>query len=406
MRVPIPPLYANLHSRIEAQHFCDQADKRLDFSCSDLLKVYRISNGIQPPNMTRCIGSCQVILFPFSLFLHLNRAATWIGVMIDKVSRGHIIEREEKARILFMGSGDIACQTLERLLAGSDEVVAVVTQPDRPQGRKLKVAPCAVKAFAESREVQILSPERVGAEGSVQDIRDRTPDLIVVAAYGQYIKPAILAVPRLGSINLHPSLLPKYRGAAPIQMAIANGEQNTGVTILYVSEDMDAGDIILQREVAIDPDDTVETMTPKLAKMGADMIMEAIDLVRQGRAPRVPQDDSHATYVKKLTKEDGRIDWSLPANTIRNRIRGFTPWPGCYCQVSADSAASLKILWADVEDGEGVPGTILSCNADGPLVAAGERALRLRHVQPAGKKCMTGAEYLRGTSIHPGDRLG
>ena len=311
-----------------------------------------------------------------------------------------------KLRVLFMGSGAIACQTLERLLTGKDEVVAVVTQPDRPKGRKLKVAACAVKMFAQSRKVRILSPERVGAEGSVQEIQDLTPDLIVVAAYGQYIKPAILAVPRLGSINLHPSLLPKYRGAAPIQMALADGEQKTGVSIIYISEKMDAGDIILQYELAIDSDDTVETLTPKLAEMGAEMIMETIDLIRLGEAPRSPQDNSLATYVKKLTKEDGRIDWSLPADTIRNRIRGFTPWPGCYCHVSAHSAVRLKILWAEVESGEGVPGTILSCNADGPLVAAGECALRLRHVQPAGKKRMTGAEYLRGYLLKPGDCLG
>ncbi len=307
-------------------------------------------------------------------------------------------------RILFMGSGEIAEPTLERLLASpADEVVAVVTQPDRPKGRKLKVAPCAIKAFAEARDVPVLAPEKVGQEGSVEEIQALAPDLIVVAAYGQYIKPAILAIPPNETINLHPSLLPKYRGAAPIQMAIAEGETETGVSIMYMAKDMDAGDVILQRIYPIDPDDTAATLMPKLALVGADMVMEAIDLIRAGNAPRVPQDHDRANYVPRLTKADGKIDWSLPAAILRNRLRGFTPWPGCFCEL--DSGEALKVWAVMVEPGEGEPGVVLSCDGDGPLIATGEQALRLLEVQPAGKKRMSGAACLNGRALSPGDRM-
>ncbi len=311
-------------------------------------------------------------------------------------------------RILFMGSGDVACPALERLiLAPGYDIVCVVSQPDRPKGRNRRVAACPAKSMAEARGVPVMTPERIGAPDAVEEIRALRPDIIVVAAYGQYIKPDILAIPPREAINIHPSLLPKYRGASPIQWAIANGESETGVTILYVSKEMDAGDIILQERYPIGEDDTAETLTPRLAERGADLLMTSLEAIQAGRATRTPQDPDQATYVNKLEKDDGRIDWSLPAVTIRNRIRGFTPWPGCFTH--ADGVL-LKIRRADVEPMSGSagarPGSIIQCDREGPVVATGVGALRLLEVQPEGKNVMTGAAYLCGHALGPGATLG
>lgn len=305
-------------------------------------------------------------------------------------------------RMIFFGSASIGFPSLERLLASQqDEVVAVVTQPDRPAGRKQQVTPCPVKTFAQERGLPVFSPEKV--KDSLPNLAALKADLFVVVAYGQYIPPSVLALPRHGAINLHPSLLPKYRGSSPIQWAVANGDTQTGVTILYVSEKMDAGDVILQRKLPIGPDDTSATLEPVLAAAGAELLMEAVEQIRNGTAQPFPQDDTAATEVRKLTKEDGHLDWSLPAETLRNRIRGFTPWPGCFCEMP--DGRRLKIVRAAVEDRAGAPGEILDAGEGGPLVAAGEGALRLLEVQPAGKGSMDGASYLRGYPLMPGLRL-
>jgi methionyl-tRNA formyltransferase len=304
--------------------------------------------------------------------------------------------------MVFFGSAPIGFPLLEALLASvRDEVVAVVTQPDRPSGRKQRLMPCPVKAFAESRGLPVLAPEKV--QDCLHDLRELNADLFVVAAYGQYIPQPVLALPQHGAINLHPSLLPEYRGSSPIQWAVANGDTGTGVTILYVSRKMDAGDIILQRAVPIAPDDTAATLEPVLAAAGAELLMEAVEQIRNGTVQRRPQDDAAATEVRKLVKEDGRLDWSLPAETLRNRIRGFTPWPGCYCELP--DGRRLKVLRAAVEDRAGAPGEILEAKGSGLLVAAGQGALRLLEVQPAGKCAMDGASYLRGRPPAPGSRL-
>jgi len=307
-------------------------------------------------------------------------------------------------RILFFGSAAISFQTLEALLASSqDELVGVVTQPDRPVGRKLKTTPCPVKVFAQERGIPVFSPEKVGSTESFQILENLHADLFVVVAYGQYIPQSVLALPPFGSINLHPSLLPKYRGSSPIQWALANGDLVTGVTILYVSEKMDAGDILCQREIPISPEDTAETLEPVLARTGAELLMEAVEQIRTGEVRATPQDEATATEVSKLTKEDGRLDWTLPARTLNNRIRGFVIWPGCFCETGS---GRLKVLKARVESGNGRPGEILDGSGDGPLVATGEEALCLLEVQPAGKRAMDGAAYLRGHPLQPGDRLG
>ncbi|MCC7300203.1 MAG: methionyl-tRNA formyltransferase [Verrucomicrobia bacterium] len=305
-------------------------------------------------------------------------------------------------RIVFFGSAPIGFSLLDALLSSErDEVVAVVTQPDRPAGRKQQLTPCPVKVLSRERGLAVLSPEKI-KEG-LPELAALDADLFVVVAYGQYIPPSVLALPKQGAINFHPSLLPKYRGASPIQWAVANGDGVTGVTILYVSEKMDAGDIILQREVPIGPDDTSDTLEPVLAISGAELLMEAIEQIRNGTVQRRHQDDSVATEVQKLTKEDGQLDWNLPAATLRNRIRGFVPWPGCFCEMP--DGQRLKVLRASVEDRSGLPGEILESAGEGLLVATGTGALRLQEVQPAGKRAMDGAAYLRGNPLPVGVRL-
>ncbi len=309
-------------------------------------------------------------------------------------------------RILFMGSGEVACPSLERLLHHSDhDVVAVVSRPDKPQGRHRIVAPCPAKAFAEAHGVPVLTPERIGSPEAVEEIKALEPDIIVVVAYGQFIKPEILSIPAFEAINVHPSLLPKYRGASPIQWALANGEQETGVTVLYVSEEMDAGDIIVRRSMAIDPDDTALTLSPRLAALGADLLVEALNAIRAGVVERIPQDHEQATVVYKLQKEHGRIDWTMPAETIRNRIRGFTPWPGCYTMYED---RLLKVLRAEtLEKNAPVPvGTVVCRDESGPVIAAGEGCLRLLELQPEGKIAMSGQAFLCGHRLPDGTRLG
>ncbi len=306
-----------------------------------------------------------------------------------------------------MGSGALACPLLEGILAaGRDDVVAVVTQPDRAGGRGLQCRTCALKPPALERGLPVFEPPGASEESFVAQMAALKPDVVVVAAYGQFLKQNLLAVPRLGTINVHPSLLPKYRGASPIQWALANGDTGTGVSVLYVTPKMDAGDILAQEKFVIGPDDTFCTLEPKLAQVGAEMLVGVLDGFRAGTVRAIPQDESQATFARKLTKEDGRVDWSLPAEGIRNRLRGFSPWPGAY--TTMPDGARLKIHEVTVEPGEegAAPGTLLSIQGSGPLVAAGTGAVRLTNVQPAGKKAMEGGAFLRGTRLQVGERLG
>jgi len=307
-------------------------------------------------------------------------------------------------RVVFMGSAGIAVPTLDMLLSSGHEVAGVITQPDRPGGRRLKETACPLKEFAATRGISVLSPEKIGEVDSLAALRVLSPDLFVVVAYGQYIPSSVLALAPCGGINLHPSLLPKYRGASPIQWAVANGDTATGVTILHVAEKMDAGDIILQRETAIEPEETAAGLEERLSRLGAGLMLEAMAQLEDGTAARRSQEDAKATTVHKLSKEDGRIDWTMSAAVIRNRIRGFQPWPGCFCE--APDGQRLKVLTACLETGAGVPGKVLDVAGEGPLVAAGEGALRLIKVQPAGRRAMDGAAYLRGHRLAPEARLG
>ena len=313
----------------------------------------------------------------------------------------------DRLKVILMGAGALACPLLEGLLAaGRDELAAVVTPPDRAAGRGLHCQPCALKTLAQGRGLPVFTPENASDENFVAQLAALKPDVIVVASYGQFLKKNLLAVPRLGTINVHPSLLPKYRGASPIQWALANGDTETGVSVLYVTPKMDAGDILAQEKFAIAPGDTFCTLEPKLAALGAELLVRVLDQFRAGRTQGAPQDERQVTLARKLAKEDGGVDWSLPAETIRNRLRGFAPWPGAY--TTLPGGILLKIHEVRVEAGAAgvAPGTILEAAGAGPLVATGAGGLRLLQVQPAGKKPMPGADFLRGHRLGAGDRLG
>lgn len=308
-------------------------------------------------------------------------------------------------RIVFMGSDEISCASLEALVhAGKDQVVAAITAPDRPQGRRRKIAPCMLKEKALELGVEVYSPEKIGSEESVETIKTMAPDLIVVVAYGQYIPSSVLNIPTHKAINLHPSLLPKYRGASPIQFAVLNGDKITGVTILYVSKEMDAGDILLQKQMPIDEEDTSETLGQKLAGQGAELLLEAIDLIRKGEECPIPQNHDEATMTMRIRKEDARIDWSLPAKQIQDQVRGYQPWPVAHTQLPDGTLLKLFDTVLD-EDISGEPGTVVRLENDGPVIAAGDGALLLKHVQPAGKKPMSGRDFLNGYSLSVGECL-
>ncbi len=281
----------------------------------------------------------------------------------------------------------------------------VVTQPDRPVGRKQKQTPCPIKQLALQIGLSVLSPEKI--KESLAKLSVLQSDLFVVAAYGQYIPSSILALPPHGAINFHPSLLPKYRGASPIQGAIANGDSITGVTILYVSEKMDSGDILLQQNVSINPDATSASLEPILATVGAELLIEAIEQIRTGTVHPRTQNEAMASETRKLTKKEGRIDWTLPAIVLKNRIRAWIPWPGCFCEIpSIRGSQHLKILRVAVENKRtGAPGYVLETTGDGLLISTGDGALRLIEVQPAGKRVMACSAYLRGSPIPIGTRL-
>lgn len=302
-------------------------------------------------------------------------------------------------RIIFMGSAELACPCLDRLLANpSDQVVGVVTQPDRPKGRALQVAPCAVRVHVAVRDIPVFTPENVNTPDSVAALQALVPDLIIVVAYGQFLKADILNLPSQGCMNVHASLLPKYRGAAPIQWAVANGETKTGLTTMFVNARMDAGDIIDQIEEPIRPEDTAGSLHDRLAQCGADLLARTIEALRQGSIWHRPQNEAEATFAPRIKKADGRIDWRLPATQIHNRVRGFNPWPGCFCELAP--VGVVRVLKSRVEVGRSeAVGAVLEAAGEGPLMQTGQDALRLLEVQPEGRKVMSGAAFLRGHPI-------
>ena len=318
--------------------------------------------------------------------------------------------------LVFMGTAELSCASLARL-AEQHSVLAVVTQPDKPKGRDLKLTPSPVKLLAEKLRLPLLQPARARDEKFIAELRGLKPDLIVVIAYGQILPQAILDVPPLGCLNVHTSLLPKYRGAAPIQWAIADGEAETGVTVMKMDAGLDTGPILSVRRTPILPADNSQTLHDRLAQLGADLLAETIPAYAAGKISPQPQPAEGSTYAAKIKKEDGKIDWNLPAEKIWNRLRAFTPWPGAFTHWSWSSSFSLsappkpeqpqllKIWKAEVADKTGAPGVVLSADKTGIVVACGQAALRILELQREGGKRMPAEQFLAGRNLPPGSRL-
>ena len=300
-------------------------------------------------------------------------------------------------RILFMGTSDFAVASLKRLVADGHDVCAVFTQPDKPKNRGMKMIAPPVKEYALTENIPVYQPLKMKDGTALALVQSLEPELIVVAAYGRILPEDILNTPPYGSINVHSSLLPKYRGAAPINWAILNGERETGVTIMYMARELDAGDILHVLKTDIDPREDAQALTARLAELGAQALAETIEQLRTGTACRTPQDHSAYTYAPMLTKDMGIIDWTKPAGHIHNQVRGLIPWP---CASTELGGATVKVFRTEVLGDTGkAPGTVAAAGKAGIDVACGDgHLLRILELQPQGGLRMAAADYLRG---HP-----
>lgn len=309
-------------------------------------------------------------------------------------------------KAVFFGTAEIACPSLEALAAsGFATVPAVVSQPDRPSGRELKLHPTAVKACALKLGLSVLQPERARAEDFLNELRALKPDIIVVMAYGQILPAALLEIPRHGCVNIHTSILPKYRGAAPIQWAMLNGDAETGVTLMKMDAGMDTGPILAVARTPIAAEDDAESLYARLGKTGAELLIEKLPAYLDGTLQPTPQPDG-ATHARKITKEDGRLHWNEPAVALWNRVRALRPWPGAYTFLAGDPRPTLLKIWrAEVGEGSGAAGEVLQANKDGLIVGAGNGALRLVELQREGGKRLGAREFLTGTPLRIGQRF-
>ncbi len=316
-------------------------------------------------------------------------------------------------KILFMGTPQFAVPSLGALLERGYEVAAVVTQPDRPKGRKRELTPSPVKVFATERGLPVLQPEKLRSPEGVAAVSEIAPDVIVTAAYGQILPKSVLALPRLGCINVHGSLLPRYRGGAPIQRSIIDGEKVTGVTLMYMAEGLDTGDMIAKVEVPITDEDTAGTMFEKLSEAGSKLLLEWLPRIADGTAGRTPQIDEESTYAPNLSREDEKLDWSQSSRRIFDRVRGLNPMAGGFtfldgevfkvwgCTIPSPSDAELRSEWTEY-----APGAVLETGAFGIRVRTGDGSIVLTDVQPAGKKALKAAEFAKGARLAPGKTLG
>jgi methionyl-tRNA formyltransferase len=310
-------------------------------------------------------------------------------------------------RVVFLASGAFAIPSLEALVAAGHEVAALVTQPDRESGRGKSLAPPKVKPVAEALGIPVLQPARVRAPEAQAALRDLRPELQVVVAFGQILPRAVIDIAKHGTVNVHGSLLPRLRGAAPIQWAIANGDSETGVTTMQIDEGLDTGPLLLARALPIGPDETAAELEPRLARLGAELLVETLAGIESGTLAPVPQDASRATHAPLLTKEHGRVDWSLPAHAIACRARGFHPWPGAFTQAEGRLVKLLRVHEATRGATDADPGQVLQADAAGVTVACGAgTALRLEEVQPASRRAMPAAAWAQGARLQPGIRLG
>ncbi|MBU1567291.1 MAG: methionyl-tRNA formyltransferase [Proteobacteria bacterium] len=304
-------------------------------------------------------------------------------------------------RIVFMGTPDFAAANLQALLTGPDQVVAVVSQPDRAKGRGKKISPTPTKVVAEAAGIPVLQPTKIKTEEFRNGLLSYQPDLIVVAAYGRILPPSLLELAPMGCINVHGSLLPRYRGAAPIQWAIIKGETEFGVTIIQMDQGMDTGDMLLKAKITADPKETAGSLMEKLSILGGQTLLQAIKGLKEGSITPVPQDSSQATMAPMLKKEDGLIDWNRSAKEIECLIRGLDPWPSTFCYLQENR---LRLFSPEVVymESPAQPGTVIQADQRGMLVACGKNALQIGELQPDGKKRMTVESFCCGHPIPPG----
>jgi methionyl-tRNA formyltransferase len=309
-----------------------------------------------------------------------------------------------------IGTGPFGVPTYRGLYGSGHEVVALVTGPISTRGGR-PVAPSPMRGIAEEHGTPIYDPENVNTETARARLREFEADLLVVCDFGQILSAATLATARLGGVNLHGSLLPKYRGAAPINWAIYHGETETGVSVIHMTPRVDAGPVIAQTKLDIGPDETAAELEPRLAEIGGPLVLQAIESLETGRVEAVPQDKSLASKAPRIQKTDGLIDWSRPAGAIKNQVRALEPWPKTYTFWHRPDGPPLRLIVQSVALFEPLgpgapPGTVLEATGDRLIVAAGQGAVGLETVQPAGKKLLPAREFLRGYRVQPGDRFG
>jgi len=306
---------------------------------------------------------------------------------------------------VFMGSPEFAVATLAALLNSHHEIKLVITQPDKPANRGQKITPCPVAVFARENNIAVSQPQAVKNNLELfKQLEQLKPDVIVVTAYGKILPKEILNIPPNGCVNVHASLLPRYRGAAPINWTIINGEAKTGVTTMLMNERMDEGDILLQCETSIMPHDTAINLHDHLASLGGELLVSTLDQMEKGQLKSIPQDHSKATYTQKLKKEDGLIDWKGSAASIYNRIRGLQPWPNAFTRIAPSNILFIFDAAVIEEETKKAPGTIISLEG-GIIVATGFGKLCILDVQAAGKRRMAAVEFLRGYKLKIGDRF-
>ena len=304
-------------------------------------------------------------------------------------------------KVVYMGTPDFAVAPMESILAAGHEIIGVFTQPDKPKGRGYELAPPPVKVCALAHSLTVYQPKTLKDGAVFETLRGLHPDVIVVAAYGKILPGEIIHLPEYGCINIHASLLPKYRGAAPIQRCILDGETETGVTVMYMDEGLDTGDMLIKESTPIGPDETAGSLHDRLAQMGAALIVNALALLSNGMAPREKQDGSLSCYASMLDKSISGIDWNKTNRQVHNQVRGLNPWP---VASSALNGKTVKIFKTECSAKQGEPGTVLSIE---PLtVACLEGAVEILELQLEGKKRMNAADFLRGHKILPGSRFG
>lgn len=307
-----------------------------------------------------------------------------------------------------MGTAKLSCDSLGGLMESPDfQVAAVVTQPDRPKGRDLKLQPSPVKELGLQAGLPVLQPERARSEAFLEELRRLRPELIVVVAYGQILPPGILNLPRFGCLNVHTSLLPGYRGAAPIQWAMLNGDVETGVTIMKMDAGLDTGGILTQAKTQILQEDTAETLHDRLARIGAELLARTIPDYVAGRITPRDQPVEGVSYAPKIKKQDGCIDWRQPARAIWNRVRGLVPWPGAFSFLPSQSQPLMLKIWqAEIADCSGPPGELLRADKSGIVVGCGDMALRILMLQREGGRRLEAQAFLAGHPLQAGQKLG